>query len=74
MPLWQDGAPGLRHTHAETVEDKRETGRLDRWISYVSQPTLTFHPAAQQAKPSPIMLVLPGGGLRPIHTLFNMSA
>jgi hypothetical protein len=22
------------------VEDKRETGRMDRWVSYVSNPTL----------------------------------
>lgn len=64
VPLWHDGATGLRHAQAETVEDKRETGRLDRWISYVSQPTLTLYPAAQQAQPAPIVLILPGGGLR----------
>lgn len=65
VPLWPAGATGLRHAQPETVEDKHETGRLDRWISYVSQPTLTFYPAAgEQVKPGPVVLVLPGGGFR----------
>lgn len=64
VPLWPDGAPGLRHSQPEAAEDKRETGRLDRWISYVSQPTVTLYPVEAGARPAPVVLVLPGGGFR----------
>ena len=64
VPLWPDGAPGFRHARAEATEDKHETGRLDRYISFVSDPTLTYFPVATSGKPAPIVLVLPGGGFR----------
>lgn len=65
VPLWQKGPPsGLHHDAPESSEDKNETGRLDRWIGYVSNPTLTFYPAAQAAAPHPFVLVVPGGGFR----------
>lgn len=64
IPLWQDGAPGFRHAKPEVVEDKRETGRLDRHISFVSTPTLTLYPAPGATEAGPLVLVLPGGGLR----------
>ncbi len=64
VPLWPDGAPGLKHQKEETTEDRRETGRLDRYLSYVSTPTLTLYPVQGAATPGPIVLVLPGGGLR----------
>ncbi|MFP5392772.1 MAG: alpha/beta hydrolase [Gammaproteobacteria bacterium] len=68
VPLWEGGAPGLKHARPESVEDKRETGRQDRYLGYVSQPSLTFYPAPQAAgsalAPAPVVLVLPGGGFR----------
>jgi acetyl esterase/lipase len=74
IPLWPSGTPGgFQHARGETVEDRRETGRLDRYVGFVSKPTLTFYPAANPAtaanpntgaKPGPIVLVLPGGGFR----------
>lgn len=62
VPLWEDAAPGLRHARAEVAEDRRETGRTDRYLSYVSKPSLTFYPAANTSGPAPVVLVLPGGG------------
>ncbi len=63
--LWPSGAEGLRHEREETVEDKRETGRRDRWIGLVSDPTLTIYPAAKTGSlPNPAILVIPGGGFR----------
>lgn len=64
VPLWPDGAPGFRHARPEAVEDKHETGRLDRYISFVSNPTLTLYPVAGASAPGPMVLVLPGGGFR----------
>ena len=64
IPLWKDGAPGFKHTSPETVEDKRETGRLDRWIGMVSNPTLTVYPAPGDNASNPAVLVIPGGGFR----------
>ncbi|MGV7207582.1 alpha/beta hydrolase [Oxalobacteraceae bacterium A2-2] len=64
VPLWPDGAPGFRHEHAETSEDKHETGRLDRYLGYVSNPTLTWYPAPGLDAAAPVVLVLPGGGFR----------
>jgi acetyl esterase/lipase len=64
IPLYPNGTPGFRHARPEAVEDKHETGRLDRYISFVSDPTLTFFPVAAGGKPGPVVLVLPGGGFR----------
>ncbi|MBC3916524.1 alpha/beta hydrolase [Undibacterium sp. CY18W] len=64
IPLWQNGAPGLQHEHAETAEDRHETGRLDRYISYVSKPTLTIYPAPADKATGTAVLVVPGGGFR----------
>ena len=66
IPLWKEGVSGIKHAEPEDSEDKRETGRLDRWVSYVSEPTLTIHhaPAASDGTPAPIILVIPGGGFR----------
>jgi acetyl esterase/lipase len=66
IPLWPEGTPGTVATRPEATEDRRETGRVDRYISFVSMPTLTYFPApgAASGKPEPIVLVLPGGGLR----------
>jgi acetyl esterase/lipase len=66
VPLWKDGASGLKHDQPEASEDKRETGRLDRWISFVSNPTLTLYPApaTSNSAPAPAVLVIPGGGFR----------
>jgi len=64
VPLWENGAPGLRHERPESVEDRRETGRTDRYIGYVSAPTLTWYPAGDGKTPAPVVLVLPGGGFR----------
>jgi acetyl esterase/lipase len=62
VPLWEKTAPGAEPTHVEAVQDKHETGRLDRWISFVSEPTLTVYAAPQTKAPSPAVLVIPGGG------------
>ncbi|MFZ6770151.1 alpha/beta hydrolase [Undibacterium sp. Di26W] len=64
IPLWQNGAPGLQYAHAETAEDRHETGRLDRYISYVSKPTLTIYPAPADKASGTAVLVVPGGGFR----------
>ncbi|MBI3727940.1 MAG: alpha/beta hydrolase [Burkholderiales bacterium] len=64
IPLWQNGAPGLQHPQAETAEDRHETGRLDRYISYVSKPTLTIYPAPADKATGTAVLVVPGGGFR----------
>lgn len=65
VPLWKDGAPGgFKHPKPELSEDKHETGRLDRYVTYVSNPTLTLYPVAGATGPQPIVLVLPGGGFR----------
>lgn len=64
IPLWKDGAPGLKHQHAEASEDRHETGRTDRYISYVSNPTLTVYPADPAKATGAAVLVVPGGGFR----------
>ncbi len=67
VPLWPAGAPAVAafaHTQPETSEDKRETGRTDRWISYVSQPTLTVYPADPAKATGAAVLIIPGGGYR----------
>lgn len=64
IPLWETGGPDWPHTKPESSEDKRETGRLDRWIGYVSKPTLTIYPAEGANVSNSIVLVIPGGGFR----------
>jgi len=64
IPLWKADAPGIKHDHAEEAEDRRETGRLDRFISYVSNPTLTVYPADPTKATGAAVLVVPGGGFR----------
>jgi len=64
VPLWKDGAPGLKHSKPEASEDRHETGRLDRYISFVSTPTLTIYPAPGDNAAAPAVLVVPGGGFR----------
>jgi acetyl esterase/lipase len=64
IPLWGNDDAGVRPSHSETTEDKHKNGRLDRWISYVSQPTLTIYPANKQKADGPAVLVIPGGGFR----------
>lgn len=64
IPLWQNDAPGLQHQQAETAEDRHETGRLDRYLSYVSKPTLTIYPAPADKATGTAVLVVPGGGFR----------
>ncbi len=65
-PLWPEAPAQPLHAQPEASEDKRETGRLDRWISYVSTPALTLYPAPPSAdgRPTPAVLVIPGGGFR----------
>lgn len=62
VPLWPE--PVAKHRLAESAEDKRETGRLDRWVSYVSEPSLSFYPAPGNSRAAPVVLVIPGGGYR----------
>ena len=64
VPLWKEGAPGPAHVQPEASEDKRETGRLDRWLSYVDEPTLTFYPAPAGKATGATVMVIPGGGYR----------
>ncbi|MFZ6735111.1 alpha/beta hydrolase [Undibacterium sp. Ji42W] len=64
IPLWQNGAPGLQHQQPETANDRHETGRLDRYISYISKPTLTIYPAPADKATGTAILVVPGGGFR----------
>lgn len=64
IPLWPAGAPGLKHERPEQSDDKRETGRQDRWISYVSEPTLTIYSAPADRANGTAVLVIPGGGFR----------
>jgi acetyl esterase/lipase len=62
VPLWEKAPADGKPAHAEAVQDKHETGRLDRWISYVSEPTLTVYPASATKAAGPAVLVIPGGG------------
>ncbi|ATC62830.1 hypothetical protein CMV30_01985 [Nibricoccus aquaticus] len=64
VPLWHDGAPGLKHDQPEVSDDRHETGRVDRYLSFVSTPTLTIYPAPGDALNRPAVLVVPGGGFR----------
>lgn len=64
VPLWEMGGPDWPHRLPESAEDKRETGRLDRWVGYVSKPTLTVYPAEGPNPSDAAVLVIPGGGFR----------
>ena len=64
IKIWP--APVVKHAAPESADDKHETGRVDRWISYVSEPTLTVYPAAPTEQPTPAVLVVPGGGYRAV--------
>jgi acetyl esterase/lipase len=64
IPLWKDGATGPKHSQPEASEDRRETGRLDRYVSFVSNPTLTIYPASGNSSANPAVLIVPGGGFR----------
>src|SRR3954471_16720090 len=64
VPLWEGTPPGLHHSKPEASEDRAETGRLDRYLSYVSKPTLTLYPAPGAKAPNTPVLVVPGGGFR----------
>jgi len=66
IPLWKDGAFSPAHAQPEASEDRHETGRIDRYISYVSTPTLTLYPApaSTNGAAAPAVLVIPGGGFR----------
>jgi len=64
IPLWAQGAPGPKHTQPEVSEDKRETGRADRWFSYVSEPSIAFYAAPADKATGTTVLVIPGGGFR----------
>jgi acetyl esterase/lipase len=64
IPLWGNDKAGVQPSDSEITEYKHKTGRLDRWISHVSQPTLTIYPANKQKADGPAVLVIPGGGFR----------
>lgn len=60
VPLWDDAMPGKGATEAEGVS-ANTIGNVIR-LTNVSKPTLTFYPAAKSDKPSPVVIVCPGGG------------
>jgi acetyl esterase/lipase len=64
IPIWPDSLAALHPGRVEVVEDKHETGRVDRYVSFVNTPTLTYFPVPGASKPGPVVLVLPGGGFR----------
>lgn len=61
IPLWPAGRmPGTAASEPERLEPDKGDG-VDR-ITNVSQPTLTLFRAARQEKPTPAVVVCPGGG------------
>ena len=46
VPIWSDGLAALHPGRTEVVEDKHETGRIGRYISFVNTPTLIHFPVA----------------------------
>jgi acetyl esterase/lipase len=67
--LWPNGAPGPKASdqrEADTTKpsDKQVAGRPVIRLGPVTEPSLTVYPAAKSSKPSPAILVFPGGGYR----------
>jgi acetyl esterase/lipase len=60
VPLWDGAMPGKGATEAEGVS-ANQSGNVIR-LTNVSKPTLTFYPAKKSDKPSPVVIVCPGGG------------
>lgn len=57
FPIWPEGVPDrLADAPPERVEDGRVYG--------VSEPTLSSFPVARASKPSPAVIICPGGGYR----------
>jgi acetyl esterase/lipase len=63
IDLWPEGGPpGFRHERPESLDDQTgDDQRRDRWIGYVSVPTLTIHHAPARRATGTAVLVLPGG-------------
>jgi acetyl esterase/lipase len=65
VPLWKDEGVLPVHKHPESIEERStRKDRPERWISYVSRPTLTFYAPARREVPGQAVLVIPGGGFR----------
>ena len=59
LPLWQGDMPGERAAEAERVLPAKGDKVLR--VTNVSEPTLTFFPAARAKSPNPVVIVCPGG-------------
>ncbi|MFZ6712380.1 alpha/beta hydrolase [Undibacterium sp. TC9W] len=61
ISLWPEGVPGAKSIGPEQVADGR--------TSNVSEPNLTFYPAAADRKNGSVVIICPGGGYVRLSTL-----
>lgn len=63
IPLWNGPAPGSEQfTGTESSEARGQPGQMDRWVTGVSQPTLTIVPARPEVASGTALIICPGGG------------
>ncbi|TWT88276.1 Acetylxylan esterase precursor [Pseudobythopirellula maris] len=63
LPLWEGGAPeSERHEQSENAEDRSHAGRRNRWVTGVSEPTMTVYRPDPATATGAAVCVLPGGG------------
>ena len=67
--LWPNGAPGPKisdqpENDTTRASDNLVAGKPVIRLGPVTEPSLTLYPASKAAKPSPAVLVFPGGGYR----------
>jgi acetyl esterase/lipase len=61
--LWDGPAPGSeKFNQAENAEVRGQPGQVDRWVTGVSQPTLTIIPARAEVASGTALIICPGGG------------
>jgi acetyl esterase/lipase len=60
IKLWKGDMPGTGAENPEAISSNKK-GNVIR-LTYVSEPTLTFYPAANTDKTNPMVIVCPGGG------------
>jgi acetyl esterase/lipase len=60
LKLWDEAMPGEATTEPEAISSNRKNNVI-RLIN-VSEPTLSFYPAADTGEPNPIVIICPGGG------------
>lgn len=63
IPLWEGTAPGSEEVDVqETVDDRGSEDRHDRWVTQVTEPTLTLYFPREEKRSGAAVVVCPGGG------------